>query len=155
MNINLDRRIKKVWYLRNIILSVIFLTIAIILYCFLPIKSVAILVDAFILVIIILLLIWPKLKYKYACYSLLDDRIIIRRGVIFQHEIIIPFVQIQDLHLYQGPLMLIYKVSGVIISTAGSNYGLVGLTKNNAEELISLFEKRMMRLEEEQNASDK
>lgn len=86
---------------------------------------------------------FPVLKYNLYSYFYDDLRIIIRKGIIFKYEIIIPTLQIQDLHLYQGPLMQIAKVQGVEISTAGSNYTIIGLDYNVATTMVKQLEENL------------
>ncbi len=82
------------------------------------------------------LIIWPFLKYKFYSYYYDDERVIIKRGVIFRHTIVIPVCQIQDLHVFEGPIMMIFKLKGVIFSTAGSNFELTCLDGEVAEKIV-------------------
>jgi len=67
--------------------------------------------------------------------------------VIFRHQVVIPICQIQDLHRFQGPVMMLLHLGGVTISTAGSNFDLACLTAEDADAMIdaleALLEKRM------------
>lgn len=96
---------------------------------------------------------YPFLKYHFYKYSYEEKKIFIQFGVIFRHKIVVPTCQIQDLHIYQGPIMTIFKLGGVIISTAGSNYLINGLNLDDAkkmvEELEANLEKRIEELKDE------
>ncbi len=140
---SLNKNAKSYWLLQNVILVVVLITGGVI-----PI----ILVDSSIKLVVglsvgiplillsILLIIFPLLKYKFYKYYYDEERVIIKRGVIFRHEIVIPVCQIQDLHVFEGPIMMAFKLKGVIFSTAGSNFELVGLNKEVAEKLVDEVE---------------
>ncbi len=94
-------------------------------------------------VVAALLLIWPSLRYKNYTYSLDDKRLIIRSGVIFKHQITAPVCQIQDLHLFEGPVMRLMGLGRITLSTGGSNFDLDGLEKSQAQALIEELEGKL------------
>ena len=62
------------------------------------------------------------------------------------------FRQIQDLHRTQGPLMMLLNLSGVTISTAGSNFDLSTLTTAEADRMLDELEQYLeARIEEQKN----
>ncbi len=93
-----------------------------------------------ILLLTFLLLILPALSYKCFSYGYDDRRVYINKGVIFKHRITIPVCQIQNLDISEGPLMMLFKVSSVIISTAGSMYTVTGIEKQAARDMASELE---------------
>lgn len=93
----------------------------------------------------VLLLVWPRLRYKYYTYSVDDKRIVLRSGVIFRHQITAPICQIQDLHFFEGPVMRLLGLGKVMFSTAGSNFDLVGLPKAEAQALVEELETKLRR----------
>jgi membrane protein YdbS with pleckstrin-like domain len=81
-----------------------------------------------------------------------DKRIIVKQGVIFRRRVVIPVCQIQDLHRIQGPIMIMLKLSGVTISTAGSNFSISTLTTGEADLMIDELERNLeSRIEELKN----
>lgn len=86
----------------------------------------------------IIALIWVvcKLGYDRFRYGYDENRITVEKGVFFRRRITIPVCQIQDLHRVQGPIMLLMKLSGIEISTAGSNFTLAYLKLSDADEMI-------------------
>lgn len=86
----------------------------------------------------LLLLIWilAKMGYDRYRYGYDEKRIVVEKGVIFRRKIVIPICQIQDLHRVQGPIMLLLKLGGVEISTAGSNFTLAYLATSDADKMI-------------------
>lgn len=140
---SLDRKMKLVWLIEGIIAFVLFLIVSLVIiflvekeYLLPTILTCSILL----LILAILCIVVPLLKYKYTKYYYDEKRICINQGIIFRKRIIIPICQIQDLHLYQGPIMLATKLSGVTISTAGSNYNIIGLSNNDAIKMIEDLE---------------
>ena len=97
-------------------------------------------------------LIIPALRYKMYAWGYDDKRIIVKQGVIFKRRVVIPVCQIQDLHRTQGPLMMMLKLSGVTISTAGSNFDISTLTTDEADKMIDELERNLeIRIEELKN----
>ena len=97
-------------------------------------------------------LIMPALRYNMYSWGYDDKRIIVKQGVIFRQRVVIPVCQIQDLHRTQGPIMMMLKLSGVTISTAGSNFDISTLTTAEADCLIDALEKNLeARVEELKN----
>ncbi|MBQ2892371.1 MAG: PH domain-containing protein [Bacilli bacterium] len=154
-NIKLNKKIRTLWLVRNLIIFLFPLVSGIVLLF--TIDSVyfvpTLIVVSILLVIILgLLMIFPILRYNRYWYAFNDRKIIITRGVIFKESIVIPVCQIQDLHYAQGPLMQLFKVASVEISTAGSNYTIVGLTEADAKEMITYLEEYLeKRIEELKN----
>lgn len=97
-------------------------------------------------------ILYPFLEYHFFGYSFDKERIVIKRGVIFRHYISVPVCQIQDLHLLEGPVMMIFGLKGLIISTAGSNFYLPCLDAEEAKSTVKNLEIFLKnRLEEKQN----
>lgn len=147
----LDKSVLKLWYIRaafaslalvGVIASVIVIMVTIgeprsVMYTVLLSAGIPV---AFILAVI---LIMPVLRYKMYAWGYDDKRIIVKQGVIFKRRVVIPVCQIQDLHRTQGPLMMMLKLSGVTISTAGSNFDISTLTTDEADRLIDTLEKNL------------
>lgn len=156
----LNKSVLKLWYIRAAIAS---LALVGALVCIVVIPFVvgldnnirlAILLGAGIPIVLILclVLIMPILRYKMYAWGYDDKRIIVKQGVIFKQRVVIPVCQIQDLHRIQGPLMIMLKLSGVTISTAGSNFDISTLTTEEADRLIDELEKNLeTRIEEQKN----
>ena len=102
--------------------------------------------------ILAITLIMPTLRYKMYAWGYDDKRIIVKQGVIFRQRVVIPVCQIQDLHRTQGPLMMLLKLSGVTISTAGANFDISTLTTAEADRMIDELEHNLeTRIEEQKN----
>lgn len=147
----LDRRVLKLWYIRAAMLSLVLIGVFAVVAALMiaaeapdgvvPIVLLGIgIPDSFFLG---LTLIMPVLRFRMYAWGYDDQRIIVKEGVIFRHRVVIPICQIQDLHRTQGPLMLLLKLSGVTISTAGSNFDISTLTTQEADCLIDRLEENL------------
>ena len=156
----LDKSVLKLWYIRAVTgalaLIGVFVSVTIILSSVGAPSNVmlAVLLGVGIVVALLLCftLIMPALRYKMYAWGYDDKRIIVKQGVIFRQRVVIPVCQIQDLHRIQGPLMMMLKLSGVTISTAGSNFDISSLTTVEADRMIDELERNLeVRIEELKN----
>ena len=147
----LDKSVLKLWYIRAAIGSLalvgVFMSAAVILNATGALGDVtlAVLLGVGIPVALLLAitLIMPALRYKMYAWGYDDKRIIVKQGVIFRQRVVIPVCQIQDLHRTQGPIMMMLKLSGVTISTAGSNFDISTLTTAEADRMIDELERNL------------
>ena len=156
----LDKRVLKLWYIRAAIGSLalvgVFTSVAVILNATGASSNVTLAVLFGIGIPVALLLaitlIMPLLRYKMYAWGYDDKRIVVKQGVIFRKRVVIPVCQIQDIHRTQGPLMMMLKLSGVTISTAGSNFDISTLTTAEADRMIDELERNLeTRIEELKN----
>ena len=156
----LDSRVLKLWYIRAAILSLaligVFVSAVIILGAAEASATVtlAVLIGIGIpdLLLLGLTLVLPALRFKMYAWGYDEKRITVRQGVIFRHYVVIPICQIQDLHRTEGPIMMMLGLSDVTISTAGSNFDISTLSREEAEKLVCELEKKLeARIEELKN----
>ena len=156
----LDRGVLKLWYIRAAIVSLVLvcffagLTVGLIATGVPGEITLAVLlgVGVPVALILCLVLVLPALRYKMYAWGYDDKRIIVKQGVIFRRRVVIPVCQIQDLHRIQGPLMMMLKLSGVTISTAGSNFDISTLTTGEADRMMDDLERNLEnRVEELKN----
>ncbi len=143
----LNQKARTIWLIRNIIIVLVLLALFVFFYINILSKDVNEIVNIILIILFsiieLLFIIWPFLYFNNYSYGYDDKRIVINYGVIFKHHIIVPVRQLQDLHLYATPLMLIFKIDGMIISTAGSNFSITGIKKDDGEAMINDFEKML------------
>ena len=135
----LSVKAKKYWLFINAFWSVIMaLTtlLVILLVEGIAKKIVAISVGIPVVLIIGLLIVFPFLKYRFYSYGYDTEKIVIKRGVIFRHTITIPVCQLQDLHLFEGPIMTAFKLNTIEFSTAGSNFSVCCLDKVVSQQIV-------------------
>ena len=156
----LDKSVLKLWYIRAAIgalslVGVVVSVLVIMLATEAPSNvMLAVLLGVGIpgLLLLCITLIMPVLRYKMYAWGYDDKRIVVKQGVIFRQRVVIPVCQIQDLHRTQGPIMMMLKLSGVTISTAGSNFDISTLTTDEADRLIDALEQNLeTRVEELKN----
>ena len=156
----LDKSVLKLWYIRAAIEALVligaFISAIIILTASgasSDVMTVVLLgVGMPVLLLLALVLTLPGLRYKMYAWGYDDKRIIVKKGVVFRKRVVIPVCQIQDLHRKQGPLMMMFKLSDVTISTAGSNFDISTLTTAEADCMIDDLEHKLeVRIEEQRN----
>lgn len=156
----LDKSVLKLWYVRAAIISLLLIgffagLIIVLIATDVPIDvilAVSAAVGVLVVLLLCLTLILPALRYKMYAWGYDEKRIIVKQGVIFRQRVVIPVCQIQDLHRIQGPIMMMLKLSGVEISTAGSNFDISTLTTDEADRLIDDLEHNLeARVEELKN----
>lgn len=156
----LDKSVLKLWYIRAAIAALaligVFKSATVILNVTGASSDItlAVLLGAGIPIALLLgiTLIMPALRYKMYAWGYDDKRIVVKQGVVFRRRVVIPVCQIQDLHRTQGPLMMMLKLSGVTISTAGSNFDISTLTTDEADRMIDELERNLeTRIEEQKN----
>lgn len=156
----LDKSVMKLWYIRAGIVSLTLVGLWISVFAIMiatevpgnVMLAVSLGVGVTIILLLALTLAMPALRFKMYAWGYDDKRIIVRQGVIFRKRVVIPVCQIQDLHRTQGPIMMMLKLSGVTISTAGSNFDISTLTTPEADRMIDSLEHNLeARVEELKN----
>lgn len=157
---SLDKSVLKLWYIRAAIIAlapigVLITAISILLATETSediVLTVSLSVGIPVFLLLGLIFTMPVLQYKMYSWGYDNKRIIVKQGVIFRQRVVIPICQIQDLHRIQGPIMMMLKLSGVTISTAGSNFDISTLTTAEADSLIDALEQNLeARVEELKN----
>lgn len=155
MDLNkLEKKIIAAWVIRRFIVTLFLIVPTVIAIIFAEEIRVALLLGLGIPVLLISLLVlfWPFVQYERYHYGYDEERISVSYGVIFKRRLIIPVRQIQDLQIYVGPVMSMLGLSGVVISTAGSNFVIDGISKEDAEAIVSDLESKLnKRLDGEEN----
>ena len=153
----LDSRVLKLWYIRAAILSLALIGVFVSAVIILGVAEASATVTLAVLIgigipdllLLGLTLALPALRFKMYAWGYDEKRITVRQGVIFRHNVVIPICQIQDLHRTEGPIMMMLGLSDVTISTAGSNFDISTLTREEAEKLVCELEKKLeARIEE-------
>ena len=140
----LDPRSKSVWRLND----VIWITVAM-----LPIMGAAfaltfvpetaglartMLIISFIvwiLAVVVWVLILPPIRYARWRYEITPEYLDIAKGIFWRKRYIIPFIRVQNTDTRQGPIMRMFGLSSVTVSTAASEHIIPGLDVAVAEEL--------------------
>lgn len=96
------------------------------------------------------LIFYPWIEYCQWGYQITEDKVMIRKGILFLKTTMIPIVRIQHISMSQGPIFRALGLHKVEISVATSSFEIVGIKKETAERIVeSLKEKLYTRLEGE------
>jgi membrane protein YdbS with pleckstrin-like domain len=89
----------------------------------------------YVAMLVLWLLILPPLRFMRWRYALSDDFLDIARGIIWRKRFIIPFIRVQNTDTRQGPIMRLFGLTSVTVSTAAGEHEIPGLTSEVAEQL--------------------
>jgi membrane protein YdbS with pleckstrin-like domain len=64
---------------------------------------------------------WPPLEFARTSWSIDEEGIEIRRGVVFRHVIFVPRSRIQHTDVSQGPLQRRFGLATLVVNTAGTH----------------------------------
>ena len=158
--IKLNKKVLTLWYIHASLWAL--LIIGAWLGVFLPLTlsgtdetvALAVMLSVSIPLVLLLvgILVLPYFRYKMYSYAYDEMRVEVRWGVIFRKSVTLPVCQIQDLHKFEGPIMTLLGIRGVTVSTAGSNFDLAVLTREEADEMVESLEKSLVkRVSEKKN----
>ena len=83
-------------------------------------------------------LVWPFISYRHWGYALRRTDVLIRSGVIWKRLTAIPFSRIQHVDSNAGPMERSFGVANLVIHTAGSQMGTIGVPGIPAEHAEAL-----------------
>lgn len=132
----LNPRIKNVWRISDSIWIVISF-----LCCFLPFALIALIAPdeawagvvalivavVFIALFVFVVIVLPPIRYARWRYELTSDYLDIARGIFWRKRYIIPFIRVQNTDTRQGPIMRMFGLSSVTVSTAAGAHEIPGL----------------------------
>lgn len=153
----LDRKIIKSWRIGRTIRLVVFLIIALagcgILWLVEPSEVIrnVILVVLWALPVYALigLIFYPMIEYRQWGYYIDDEKVVIRHGLFFISQTIIPIIRIQNITMSQGPINRSLGLYTVEMALASGSFDIEGLDQETAEYISeSLKAKLYKRVEE-------
>ncbi|MBC8080373.1 MAG: PH domain-containing protein [Gorillibacterium sp.] len=78
---------------------------------------------------------FPKIRSRWFAFDVFDEELEIRTGFIFVRNVLVPMVRVQHVELESGPLLRAYGLADISVVTAATTHRIVGLTRENAEEI--------------------
>ena len=81
------------------------------------------------------LILYPPIEYRQWGYYIDDEKVVIRHGLFFIDQTIIPIIRIQNITISQGPInrhLGLYKVE---IALASGSHEIVGLDQETADSI--------------------
>jgi len=77
----------------------------------------------------------PKLRYRRWRYEIFEQEIYIQHGILIVTRTIIPMIRVQHVDTEQGPILKMYKLATVSISTAATTHQIPALNEEDASSL--------------------
>ena len=140
----LNPKIKSVWRLSGAIWIIIAFLCCTLPFVFVgivdPYESWAFVVAGievifFLALFILCVFILPPIRYARWRYELSEDFIDIALGIVWRKRFIIPFIRVQNTDTQQGPVLRMFGLSSVTVSTAAGSHSIPGLDNESAEQL--------------------
>ena len=95
----------------------------------------AIVTVVFVALLILFLVVLPPIRYARWRYELSDDYLDIARGIFWRKRFVIPFIRVQNTDTRQGPILRMFGLASVTVSTAAGSHEIPGLGMAEADAL--------------------
>ncbi len=144
----LNPRVKIVWRITHLLVVLVLYGLAIMAPLMVGImdgftvivKGVLVALAAIAVVVAVIYVgVWPQVSYMRWRYELGEHELDIARGIIWRKRFIIPFVRVQNTDTNQGPLLRLFGLSSVTVSTAAGTHTIPGLRNDEADQLRDLI----------------
>ncbi len=76
----------------------------------------------------------PRLKLRFWRYEIREDEIDIRHGVFIIRRTLIPMVRVQHVDTEHGPVMRLFGLATLRVSTAATSHRIPALSRDKAAE---------------------
>ncbi len=83
----------------------------------------------------VLTIVFPKIYYDHYRYFISEDRVDVRRGIIFLTHTVVPLERIHQVEVVSGPINRMYGLADVSITTAGGVAKIEYLETEEAERI--------------------
>ncbi len=137
----LDPQALKAWFLKGLIVGIFLLILPAVYFVHTASAwDLPILYGWFGLAAVILYILWasviePQLKMRYWRYEIRKEEIDIQRGIFIRKRTLIPMIRVQHVDTEHGPIMRLFGLATLIISTAATNHRIPALSQRKAKEL--------------------
>ena len=136
----LDPRVKRVWRISDAIW--ITLVVACATAVAVPVTAMlevtwplVVLAVAAVVAYVVWLVVLPPIRYVRWRYEVSDDYLDIAKGIIWRERYTIPFIRVQNTDTRQGPILRMFGLASVTVSTAAKEHVIPGLDFETAERL--------------------
>ncbi len=92
-------------------------------------------IAALAVVMAVLAVVFPKIYYDHYRYFISEDRVDVRRGIIFLTHTVVPLERIHQVEVVSGPINRMYGLADVSITTAGGVAKIEYLETEEAERI--------------------
>ena len=137
----LDPRVKAVWRINDALWITLIGVFA--GFCLAPIMMIpgvgswplAVFAIVMVAVYIVWLVVLPPIRYARWRYEVSEDYLDIAKGIVWRKRYTIPFIRVQNTDTRQGPILRMFKLASVTVSTAAKEHEIPGLEFETAEQL--------------------
>ena len=81
----------------------------------------------------------PYLRWKRWRYSIDENEIDLKRGIVVEQRTLIPLSRVQHVDTRQGPILRAYKLATVTISTAATTHEIPALDEYTADKVRNII----------------
>lgn len=89
------------------------------------------------------LIVSPKIRYERYRYSITEDAIDVKEGFIFIKRGIVPIERLHKIAIEKGPIDRMFKLSKVIVTTAGGDVTIRFLEDEKSEFIADTLKKKI------------
>ena len=102
-------------------------------------------------VIIVYAVAEPEITYRRYRYRMDDDKIEVRRGIIYISHVMVPIERVHQVDVSEGPINRMYGLANVNITTAGGVVTIEYLKEDVAESIASKLNENVVKLLKERD----
>lgn len=96
---------------------------------------VAVMTAVWIASLVVLVGVLPPIRHMRWRYEVGENELDIARGIIWRARFVIPFVRVQNTDTKQGPILRMFNLASVTVSTAAGEHVIPGLAFEEADVL--------------------
>ena len=98
-------------------------------------------------------LVEPEIMYRRYRYRMDDDKIEVRRGIIYITHAMVPIERVHQVDVSEGPINRMYGLANVNITTAGGVVTIESLKEDVAEGIAAKLNENVVKLLRERDQS--
>ena len=157
------KKAKAKWRLsRSIFIVFLLIPLAITILSYIAEPETGMLIGMIVCAVLVLLqllniIVYPIIEYIQWEYMITDDRIEIKKGIIFKSHTVLPISRIQHVCAKQGPIQRMFKLGTIEIMTAAGMHTIQELDFETAEEICELLhgyiKRKLEQLEKKEKVS--
>lgn len=136
------------------LIEIIVKYIILMLILYIPFKIVPEIISIILLILIIkdilYLIIWPILKYERYRLLITENSIEIKNGFLFVEINIVPIERIHKITIKKSPIDKLFRLSKVILTTAGGDITIKFLSDEKVEEISVILKDKINEISREE-----
>lgn len=140
------------------LIEIIVKYIILMLILYIPFKIVPEIISIILLILIIkdilYLIIWPILKYERYRLLITENSIEIKNGFLFVEINIVPIERIHKITIKKSPIDKLFRLSKVILTTAGGDIIIKFLSDEKVEEISVILKDKINEISREEKLNE-